>query len=73
MRSIVDSLCEDDAQTLADMPAEQRVRIALRLGRQAVRLHASYRGVDEEEAHRSLRREKARGRRRSKVIAELNS
>gem|GEM_PF-1107482 len=73
MKSIADSLREENGHSLAGLSAGQRGGIALRLGDQAVHLHASYKGVSEQEARRRLRRQNTRGRRRSTVVAELNS
>jgi len=64
VRSVADTLREEDALNSIDLSVQNRIDLALLLGREAVRLYASYHRTSQSEAAETFRRNNQRGRRR---------
>jgi hypothetical protein len=70
MRSVADDLKEDLARQVREMPAEERVELALRLGDEDLEAFRQTHGLTHEEALRRLRLKRQQGRRYSRCMIE---
>jgi hypothetical protein len=66
MRSVADDLREEQLREMAAMTPAERVKLALRLGEEGLRLMMSTQGIDRDEAHRRIRQSRQAGRRPSR-------
>jgi hypothetical protein len=70
MRSVADTLREDDERAVAQLSQAQRVELALRLGAKALAVYMAHHGVDEATARRHFRAQNQIGRRRSACLQD---
>lgn len=61
---------EELARTVAELPLEERIELAFRLGEADLALYQAAHGVDREAALTALRRQRQVGRRPSRCAAE---
>jgi hypothetical protein len=66
MRSVADALRLDSARAIAELPAADRIALALRLGDEDVALYRAAHRVSEAAARRELARARAVGRLKSR-------
>ena len=62
MRSVADELREEDIREMQKLTPDQRVRVALRLGEQAIEIYMAANHVDREAAVAAFRRTGSAGR-----------
>jgi hypothetical protein len=70
MRSVADDLKEDLARQVREMPAEERIELAFRLGDEDLEAFRQTHGLPHEEALRRLRLQRQQGRRYSRCMIE---
>lgn len=71
MGSVADQLRQRDRQRVLEMPVEERIELALRLGEEALEAFAAAQGVDRATAVRLLQRRRQAGRRPSRCMEEI--
>jgi hypothetical protein len=71
MGSVADELRQRDRQRVLELPVEERIELALRLGEEALEAFAAAQGVDRATAIRLLQRRRQAGRRPSRCMEEI--
>jgi hypothetical protein len=70
-RSVADELRASELERVSALPAGERVRLALELGRRSLELHCAESGLSRAAARRELERRRQARRRPSRCLEDL--
>lgn len=71
MRSVADDLREELQEDVLNLPVEERMALALRLGERGLEMFRQANGLDREAAIRELQRQRQASRTPSKCMSDL--